>query len=239
MKLFLHHLTENSLRHAQKTPPPHMIDRKGGVFVFFGLLHMLQGFFLLGYLSGGNSFPMPLSVEDEQRFLKEYAQGHDEAKNILIERNLRLVAHVAKKYSNHSKDSEDLISVGTIGLIKAITSYKPDKGTRLATYAARCIDNAILAQWRFQCIRLKIMLLLNDAEKFNIGHPNPEQLESTADKLRYYRYKKGLLQKDVAEYAGIERTTYTAYEANERDYYPVDVLVRIPIIFFHIWWPFL
>ena len=111
--------------------------------MFFGLLHMLQGFFLLGYLSGGNSFPMPLSAEDEQRFLQEYAQGHEEAKNILIERNLRLVAHVAKKYGNHSKDSEDLISVGTIGLIKAITSYKPDKGTRLATYAARCIDNAI------------------------------------------------------------------------------------------------
>jgi len=121
-----------------------MMNRKGGVFVFFGLLHLLQGFFLLGYLSGGNSFPMPLSPEDEQRFLQEYANGSDDAKNVLIERNLRLVAHVAKKYSNHSKDSEDLISVGTIGLIKAITSYKPDKGTRLATYAARCIDNAIM-----------------------------------------------------------------------------------------------
>ena len=116
--------------------------------MFFGLLHMLQGFFLLQYLSGGNSFPMPLSVEDEQKYLNEYAQGHDEAKNILIERNLRLVAHVAKKYSNHSKDSEDLISVGTIGLIKAIASYKPDKGTRLATYAARCIDNEILMHIR-------------------------------------------------------------------------------------------
>jgi len=125
-----------------------MIKRKGGVFVFFGLLHMLQGFFLLGYLSGGNSFPKPLSAEDEQRYLLEYAQGHDEAKNVLIERNLRLVAHVAKKYSNHSKDNEDLISVGTIGLIKAITSYKPDKGTRLATYAARCIDNEILMHIR-------------------------------------------------------------------------------------------
>jgi len=110
---------------------------------------MLQGFFLLGYLSGGNSFPTPLSVEDEQKFLQEYARGSDDARNILIERNLRLVAHVAKKYGNHSKDSEDLISVGTIGLIKAITSYKPDKGTRLATYAARCIDNAMLPIWLF------------------------------------------------------------------------------------------
>ena len=116
--------------------------------MFFGLLHMLQGFFLLGYLSGGNSFPVPLSAEDEQKFLLEYARGNDDAKNILIERNLRLVAHVAKKYSNHSKDNEDLISVGTIGLIKAIASYKPDKGTRLATYAARCIDNEILMHIR-------------------------------------------------------------------------------------------
>ena len=114
--------------------------------MFFGLLHMLQGAFLMGYLSGGNSFPMPLSADDERKYLQEYAQGNEEAKNVLIERNLRLVAHVAKKYSNHSKDNEDLISVGTIGLIKAISSYRPDKGTRLATYAARCIDNAILSQ---------------------------------------------------------------------------------------------
>ena len=64
-----------------------MMKRKGVFFVFFGVLHMLQGFFLLGYLSGGNSFPMPLSAEDEQKYLLEYAQGHDEAKNILIERN--------------------------------------------------------------------------------------------------------------------------------------------------------
>ena len=117
--------------------------------MFFGLLHLFQGFFLLRYLSGGNSFPLPLSPEDEQKILHEYASGDIDAKNVLIERNLRLVAHVAKKYSNHSKDSEDLISVGTIGLIKAIASYKPDKGTRLATYAARCIDNAIQPQRLF------------------------------------------------------------------------------------------
>jgi len=124
---------------------------------------MLQSFFLLEYLSGGNSFPMPLSVEEEQKFLNEYAQGQEEAKNVLIERNLRLVAHVAKKYSNHSKDSEDLISVGTIGLIKAIASYKPDKGTRLATYAARCIDNAIVLQRLFLKVlkvKLETMYLL-------------------------------------------------------------------------------
>ena len=103
----------------------------------------MQGFFLFSYLTGGSSFPAPLSTDEEQKYLKDYANGDAQAKNILIERNLRLVAHVAKKYGNHNKENEDLISIGTIGLIKAITSYKPDKGVRLATYAARCIDNAI------------------------------------------------------------------------------------------------
>ena len=114
--------------------------------MFLGLMYLLQGFFCVGYLAGGNSFPSPLSAEDEQKYMHDFAAGCNDAKNILIERNLRLVAHVAKKYSNYSKDSEDLISVGTIGLIKAITSYKPDKGTRLATYAARCIDNAMVVK---------------------------------------------------------------------------------------------
>lgn len=106
----------------------------------------LQGFFLFGHLTGGNSFPKPLSPEDEQKYLQDYAEkGCEDAKNILIEHNLRLVAHVAKKYNqNHGKDNEDLVSVGTIGLIKAVLTFKPDKGVRLATYAARCIDNAML-----------------------------------------------------------------------------------------------
>ena len=108
-----------------------------------GLLQILQGFFLFSYVTGSNSFPKPLSADEEQKYLLDFANGSNEAKNILIERNLRLVAHVVKKYSNYSKDNEDLISIGTIGLIKAIASYKPDKGTRLATYAARCIDNAM------------------------------------------------------------------------------------------------
>jgi len=114
--------------------------------MFYGLLYMLEGFFFAGYLTGGNSFPQPLSAEEERKYLQAYATGCDDAKNILIERNLRLVAHMAKRYNNHAKDNEDLISVGTIGLIKAITSFNPNKGTRLATYAAKCIDNAIAVQ---------------------------------------------------------------------------------------------
>jgi len=108
--------------------------------MFFFFLHFVYAF---GYLSGGNSFPKPLSAEEEQKYLALHAQGDEEARNILVERNLRLVAHVAKKYHGYDKENEDMISVGTIGLIKAITTYKPEKGTRLATYAARCIENAI------------------------------------------------------------------------------------------------
>ena len=112
----------------------------------FGLLQIMQGFFLFSYVTGGNSFPQPLSADEEQTYLQLFANGDGNAKNVLIERNLRLVAHVAKKYHNANSDNEDLISIGTIGLIKAIASFKADKGTRLATYAARCIENAMVMQ---------------------------------------------------------------------------------------------
>ncbi|MCL1844544.1 MAG: RNA polymerase sporulation sigma factor SigK, partial [Defluviitaleaceae bacterium] len=108
------------------------------------MFFLLEGFFLFGHLTGGNSFPKPLSPSEEKKHLQEYAAGSHDARNVLIEHNLRLVAYVAKKYNNYAKDAEDLISVGTIGLIKGIITYKPDKNTRLATYAIRCIDNEIL-----------------------------------------------------------------------------------------------
>ena len=94
------------------------------------------------------SFPKPLSAAEEKQYLERYAAGDLEARNVLIEHNLRLVAHIMKKYYTQTRDQEDLISIGTIGLIKGISSYKPDKGVRLATYAARCIENAILSQMR-------------------------------------------------------------------------------------------
>ena len=100
---------------------------------------------MFAYISN-TTFPKPLTCEEEQKYFNEYEKGNITAKNILIERNLRLVAHIAKKYN--SKDNEDLISIGTIGLIKAINTYKSDKGVRLATYAARCIDNEILMHIR-------------------------------------------------------------------------------------------
>ena len=90
------------------------------------------------------SFPRPLSEEEERRYLKLAQEGDIAARNILIERNLRLVAHIMKKYYAQTADQEDLISIGTIGLIKGISTFDPSKGARLATYAARCVENAIL-----------------------------------------------------------------------------------------------
>ena len=99
-------------------------------------------------ISGGGSFPKPLTAEEERIYLKRSAEGDLEARNILIERNLRLVAHIMKKYYSQSADQEDLISIGTIGLVKAIHTFKPDKNIKLATYASRCIENEILMYLR-------------------------------------------------------------------------------------------
>ncbi|CAK7054181.1 RNA polymerase sporulation sigma factor SigK [Tissierella sp. P1] len=116
---------------------------KNAILLIFSII--LRPFVILcGYMINSNSFPKPLSREDEEKYLKLYSEGNEDARNILIERNLRLVAHIVKKYSNTGKETEDLISIGTIGLIKAISTYNPAKGTRLATYAARCIENEIL-----------------------------------------------------------------------------------------------
>lgn len=95
-----------------------------------------------------NTFPQPLSSEDETYYLQQLKKGDREARNKLIEHNLRLVAHIAKKYTVNHDSSEDLISIGTIGLIKGIDTYKPGKGTKLATYAARCIENELLMHFR-------------------------------------------------------------------------------------------
>ena len=116
---------------------------------FMGFLAFLQtSVFVLGYISNNNLFPEPLSKEEEKIYLERLSKGDEEAKNILIERNLRLVAHVCKKYSNTNIDLEDLISIGTIGLIKGIKSFNVEKGARLSTYVSRCIDNEILMYLR-------------------------------------------------------------------------------------------
>lgn len=104
--------------------------------------------FVVGYISNNNLFPEPLTSEEEKIYIEKYEQGDEEARNILIERNLRLVAHVCKKYSTANVDQDDLISIGTIGLIKGIKSFNSKKGVRLATYVSRCIENEVLMHLR-------------------------------------------------------------------------------------------
>jgi RNA polymerase sporulation-specific sigma factor len=115
---------------------------------------------LVSYLNN-NSFPQPLSPGEEKDCLDRLASGDSDARSILIERNLRLVAHVIKKFENTGEETEDLISIGAVGLIKAIDSFKADKGTRLATYAARCIENEILMHIR-AITKRKAEVLLHD-----------------------------------------------------------------------------
>ena len=112
------------------------------------LLLMLSGSFFTLRISGGGSFPRPLKAEEEQECLERMAQGDMEARNKLIEHNLRLVSHIIKKYYTQNRDQDDLISIGTIGLIKGISTFKMDKNVRLATYLSRCIENATLSQMR-------------------------------------------------------------------------------------------
>lgn len=119
------------------------------MFVVSNFIDLLcNTFFLTGYISNNNTFPTPLNEKDEEKYLRMLKNGDKKAKSILIEKNLRLVAHIVKKYSFPNKDVDELISIGTVGLIKAIDSFDVDKGTRLATYASRCIENEILMLFR-------------------------------------------------------------------------------------------
>ncbi|MCL1948475.1 MAG: RNA polymerase sporulation sigma factor SigK [Turicibacter sp.] len=112
------------------------------------ILSLFSNFYPMVGAISNQAFPNPLSAEEEEMYLRLMAEGDSEARHKLIEHNLRLVAHIVKKYENQTDDKEDLISIGTIGLIKAIDSFSLDKGTKLATYAARCIDNEILMLFR-------------------------------------------------------------------------------------------
>ena len=109
---------------------------------------LMNSVLLMLRIAPGDSFPKPLSRAEEQEYLARWAQGDVEARNLLVEHNLRLVAHIMKKYYTQTDDVDDLISIGTIGLIKGVNTYKPDKGVRLATYVSRCIENEILMHFR-------------------------------------------------------------------------------------------
>lgn len=113
--------------------------------LYSAILVLMSSTFIMLRLGGGGSFPRPLKKSEEEEYVTRWVeQGDLEARNLLIEHNLRLVAHVMKKYFVGPEETEDLISIGTIGLIKGINTYRPDKGVRLATYASKCIENATL-----------------------------------------------------------------------------------------------
>lgn len=105
-------------------------------------------FFLFGYISSNNLFPEPLSKTEEEFYLRKYFAGDKNARDKLIEHNLRLVAHIAKRYSNSEQELEDLISIGIVGLIKAIDSFSAEKGFKISTYASKCVENEILMHIR-------------------------------------------------------------------------------------------
>ncbi|MBQ7203143.1 MAG: RNA polymerase sporulation sigma factor SigK [Eubacterium sp.] len=127
-------------------------------------------YFIL-HLQTSSSFPKPLTSKEEQMYLEKMAQGDKNARGVLIERNLRLVSHIAKKYYAKSDDADDLISIGTIGLIKAVDSFNADKNVRLATYASRCIENEILMYFRSTKKQNGDMLLSDTIETDKDGNP--------------------------------------------------------------------
>lgn len=152
-------------------------------------------FFAL-HLSSGNSFPPPLSAKEEQEYLQRLKQGDEEAKNKLIEHNLRLVAHIIKKYYSNSSQQEELISIGTIGLIKAISTFDPDKGTRLATYAARCIENEILMFFRAQKKTAQDVSMSEPIDTDSEGNPlTLMDIISTEDEIVEDIYKLTMIKK--------------------------------------------
>ncbi len=116
--------------------------------LFTALALFVKELMLLVSYVKNNAFPQPLKEEEEAKHLALMAEGNGDSRNKLIEHNLRLVAHIVKKFDNTGEDLEDLISIGTIGLIKAIENYSPDKGTKLATFASRCVENEILMHLR-------------------------------------------------------------------------------------------
>ena len=147
--------------------------------------------FFTGAIVGKNSYPKPLSKEDEERYLARVAQGDKEAKDILIRHNMRLVAHIAKKYSG-AAEADDLISVGSIGLIKAISTYKSGKGTSLSTYTARCIENEIL-----------MLVRSNKKHRATLSLSDPIGVDKDGNELTFLEL---LFEKEDCVYESVEKS---------------------------------
>ena len=162
-------------------------------------------FFFALHLSGTGSFPPPLSAKRERECLLAMKNGDVNAKNELIEHNLRLVAHIIKKYYSSSVQQDDLISIGTIGLIKAINTFDPDKGTRLASYAARCIENEILMQFRAQKKTSQDISVNEPIDTDSEGNPlTLMDIISTEDEIVEDIYKITMLKKLSTEVGRIK-----------------------------------
>lgn len=170
------------------------------------LIRTISNLFVFAlHLSGSGSFPPPLSAKRERECLKAMKNGDLNAKNELIEHNLRLVAHIIKKYYSSSVQQDDLISIGTIGLIKAINTFDTDKGTRLATYAARCIENEILMQFRAQKKTAQDISVNEPIDTDSEGNPlTLMDIISTEDEIVEDIYKMTMLKKLSTEVGKIK-----------------------------------
>lgn len=170
------------------------------------LIRTISNLFVFAlHLSGSGSFPPPLSAKRERECLEAMKNGDLNAKNELIEHNLRLVAHIIKKYYSSSVQQDDLISIGTIGLIKAINTFDTDKGTRLATYAARCIENEILMQFRAQKKTAQDISVNEPIDTDSEGNPlTLMDIISTEDEIVEDIYKITMLKKLSTEVGKIK-----------------------------------
>lgn len=170
------------------------------------LIRTISNLFVFAlHLSGSGSFPPPLSAKRERECLEAMKSGDLNAKNELIEHNLRLVAHIIKKYYSSSVQQDDLISIGTIGLIKAINTFDTDKGTRLATYAARCIENEILMQFRAQKKTAQDISVNEPIDTDSEGNPlTLMDIISTEDEIVEDIYKITMLKKLSTEVGKIK-----------------------------------
>lgn len=170
------------------------------------LIRTISNLFVFAlHLSGSGSFPPPLSAKRERECLEAMKNGDLNAKNELIEHNLRLVAHIIKKYYSSSVQQDDLISIGTIGLIKAINTFDTDKGTRLATYAARCIENEILMQFRAQKKTAQDISVNEPIDTDSEGNPlTLMDIISTEDEIVEDIYKMAMLKKLSTEVGKIK-----------------------------------
>lgn len=176
------------------------------------------------------SFPQPLTAAEEKYYMQKYAEGDLEAKHILIERNLRLVAHIVKKYQPPPEEMEDLLSIGTIGLMKAVVTFDPDKSARLASYAARCIENEVLMYLRGKKKSSKEVSLYepigtdregNEIQLFDVIEMNEEdvyrRLERKEDVIRLYQQVESVLSQRERMVLKLRYGLYNEEEYTQRE----------------------